>query len=138
MSNESCFSMRVVNYGSTGYIGYTKGGDSYNNPTLYQSGNGSNWTKITSSVANNPTQGGGGLDIAVSSAGELHAAYVQGSSMLIKKYVNSSWVTIPNCNTTASFTAAGAQNPYVLPGLDFCYIVYSDASNIYIKKWKKQ
>jgi hypothetical protein len=137
VSSDRFAYMKVVNYGSTGYIGYTKG-TSNNNPTLYQSGNGSNWTKIAVSVANTPAQGGGGLDIAVSSAGELHAAYVQGSSMLIKKYVNSSWVTIPNCNTTASFTAAGAQNPYVLPGLDFCYIVYSDASNIYIKKWKKQ
>jgi uncharacterized repeat protein (TIGR02543 family) len=137
-STQSSY-MKVVNFGSTGYVGYTKGASTTsNNPVIYQSSSGSSWTKIASSVANTPAQGGGGLDIAVSAAGELHAAYVEGSNMLIKKYVNSSWVNIPDCKITASFTATGAQNPFVLPGTDVCYIVYHDGSKIYIKKWKKQ
>jgi hypothetical protein len=132
-----CNYLRVVNYGNYGYIGYTKGADN-NNPTVYQTEYGTNWTKVTSSVANNPSQGGGGFDIAVSGTGELHAAYIEGSNMLIKRYVGSSWVNIPDCKITASFTATGAQNPFVLPGTDVCYIVYHDGSKIYIKKWKKQ
>lgn len=133
VSNVNCYDLKVVNYGSTGYIGYTKGNA---NPTIWQSGSGTNWTKIPSSIANDPTVAGG-MDIAVSPTGELHAAYIQGTNILVKKYVNSSWQNIPNCKMTAAFTGT-ATNPYLLPGTDACYIVYNDDTKIYIKKWKKQ
>jgi hypothetical protein len=120
-------SKQIIAFNSNVYAGFTK--EDGNDPSVYKWVS-PNWNKLPSMA--NSTTANGGFNIATSPSGELFAAHVEGTNVVIKKYNGTSWVNVHQSGSAAAFTTTNESGIQIIPGTTKCYAVTTDLDNLVI------